>query len=149
MAPRPLAPLSAAVLVTAMLLSAVPASASSWTVALRAASAGEAQTQAAPAAPTGVSDACVSSSVREVIVTWNAVTDASSYSIFKSTTTSAGSYSSTATGVTGTSWTSGTLAAGNVYFKVEAYVGTKWVSAESAATGETTLSTSNPECTQP
>ena len=49
--------------------------------------------------------------------------------------------------VTTTSWTSGTLPAGNYYFKVAAYVGTKWVSAESAATGETTINTGS--CIQP
>jgi hypothetical protein len=59
----------------------------------------------------------------------------------------AGSYSSTATGVTTTTWTSGVLATGNDYFKVAAYVGTKWVGAESAATGESTISGSG--CTQP
>jgi hypothetical protein len=132
----------------ATVLSAVPASASSWTVAAKTGSTGESRAQAGPAAPTGVSDTCVSSSEREVTVTWNAVTDASNYSVFKSTTLT-GSYLSAATKVTGTSWTSGTLAAGTVYFKVEALVGTNWVSAESTATGETTLSTSNPECTQP
>jgi hypothetical protein len=130
-----------------MLLSAVPALASSWTVATKTGSTGEAQAQA-PAAPTGVSDTCVSSSEREVTVTWNAVADAANYSVFKSTTLT-GSYQSTATKVTGTSWTSGTLSVGTVYFKVEALVTTTWVSAESAATGETTLSTSSPECTQP
>jgi len=145
LAPRPLAPLSATVFVMATVLSAVPASASSWTVAAKTASTGEARAQAGP---TGVSDTCVSSSEREVTVTWNAVTDASNYSVFKSTTLT-GSYLSAAAKVTGTSWTSGTLAAGTVYFKVEALVGTNWVSAESTATGETTLSTSNPECTQP
>jgi hypothetical protein len=39
------------------------------------------------------------------------------------------------------------LATGNDYFKVAAYVGTKWVGAESAATGESTISGSG--CTQP
>ena len=71
---------------------------------------------------------------------------ASSYTIFKSATL-AGSYTSTATGVTGTSWTSGTLSNGNVYFKVEAFVGTLWVSAQSVATGESTISNSG--CVQP
>ena len=51
------------------------------------------------------------------------------------------------TGVTTTTWTSGVLATGNDYFKVAAYLSTKWVSAESAATGESTISGSG--CTQP
>ncbi len=150
MARTPLAPLSVGVLVAVLLVSVVPAAGSNWTLALAAGSKAEAQAQPAPAAPTGVQDVCVSSSGRTVTVSWNPVADASTYTIFKSTTTSTGSYTSTATGVATDSWTSGTLAAGNYWFKVEAYVGTKWVSAQSAATPtETTIATSGTECQQP
>jgi hypothetical protein len=146
----PLAPLSAGVLVAALLASALPAAGSNWAISLAAGAKAEAQAQGAPAAPTGISDVCVSPSGRTVTVSWNAVTDASTYSIFKSTTTSAGTYTSAATGVTTASWTSGTLTAGNYWFKVEAYVGTKWVSAQSAATpSETTIATTGTECQQP
>ena len=90
--------------------------------------------------------ACVSPSLKQVKVSWTAVARASSYTILKSATL-AGSYTSTASGVTGTSWTSGTLSNGNVYFKMEAFVGTLWVSSQSVATGESTISTSG--CVQP
>jgi hypothetical protein len=149
LAHTPLAPLSVGVLVAVLALSVVPAAGSNWTLSLAAGSKAEAQAQPAPAAPTGVSDVCVSSSGRTVTVSWNAVADASTYTVFKSTTTSGGSYSSTATGVATNSWTSGTLTAGNYWFKVEAYVGTKWVSVQSAATGETTIATTGTECQQP
>jgi hypothetical protein len=83
-----------------------------------------------------------------VTVSWTAVPDAAKYSIFESTSTSTGSYGPIET-VAGTSWTSGTLATGNVWFKVEAYVGTNWVSAESGASNETTLASTKPECVVP
>ncbi|MGA3353012.1 MAG: hypothetical protein ABSD85_07485 [Acidimicrobiales bacterium] len=126
-----------------------PAAAANWAVPIKTGSSGEAQAQAAPSAPGGVSAACVSPSEREVLVSWNAVANASTYTVYKSTTTSTGTCSSTATGVTTTSWASGTLAAGNVYFKVAAYVGTKWVGVESSPAGETTFTTTGTECTQP
>ena len=147
LAPRPLASLSAVVVAVALFATCLPASGSNWVLSLAAGSKGEAQTTAAPAAPTGVSDVCVSPSLKQVTVSWNAVTNATTYTVLKSTTVSTGSYSSTATGVTTTSWTSGSLANGNDWFKVEAYVGTHWVSAQSTATGETTISTSG--CVQP
>jgi len=148
MAHTPLAPLSAGVLVAALLAAVVPAAASNWTISLAAGSKGEAQAQPVPAAPSGVSDVCVSSTQQKVTVSWSAVAHTTTYTVLKSTT-SAGTYTPTATGVTTTSWTSGTLTAGNYYFKVEAYVGTNWVSAESSATGETTIATSGTECKQP
>ena len=149
MAPRPFAPLPAVATLAAMMLAAIPAAASSWTTALNAGSRAEAQAQAAPSVPTGVSDSCVSPSERLVTVTWSPVAEATTYTVYRSTTTSTGSYTSSATGVTTTSWTSGTLTAGNYWYKVAAYVGTKWLSAQSAATGETTISTTGTECTQP
>jgi hypothetical protein len=96
------------VLITALLLAISPAGAFSWSVTLRASSNAEAQAHAAPSAPTGVSASCVASNQKLVTVFWNAVTAASSYTIYKSATV-AGSYTSTASGVTGTSWTSGDL----------------------------------------
>jgi hypothetical protein len=146
---RPISLLLAALLSTVLLISSGAAFASSWTLTLQAGSAAEAQAQAAPLAPTGVSAACVSSTEREVKVTWGAVAHTSSYTVYDSTTSSSSGYASVATGQTGTSWTSGTLSAGNYWFKVAAYVGTKWVSANSAATAETTIKTSGTECTQP
>jgi hypothetical protein len=141
--------LSATTISVVLGISAGPAAASSWAIALKAGSAGEAKAQAAPAPPTSTSAVCVSSALREVAVTWSAVAHSTSYSVYDSTTTSSGSYAAVATGVSGTSWTSTTLSAANYWFEVTAYVGTKWVSAKSSATGETTISASGTECTQP
>jgi len=146
LAPRPLASLSAVVVMVALFATCLPASGSNWVLSLAAGSKGESKATAAPAAPSGVSAACVSSSLKEVTVSWNAVTDATTYTILKSTTSATGTFSSTATGVTTTTWTT-TLTASNDWFKVEAYVGTHWVGAQSTATGETTISASG--CIQP
>jgi hypothetical protein len=143
---RTLAPTTAAVVIATLLVASAPAGASHWSILVKASNNGESLAQAAPLAPTGVSDSCVSSIQKLVTVFWSSVPEASSYTIYKATTVS-GSYTSTASGVTGTSWTSGTLTTGNVYFKVAAYVGTKWVSAQSAASPEATINSTG--CIQP
>jgi hypothetical protein len=130
--------LPAMVISTAILISGGRASASTWTSALSPGSTFETQAQAGPAAPAGPSAACVSLILQpEVTVTWSGVTHASSYTVFVS---SGSGYSAVATGVTGTSWTSAPLATGTYTFELDAYVGTHWVSANSAATGSHTVS---------
>jgi len=144
--------LFAVVLVASLVSGIRPAAGSNWSVTLQTGSAGEAASLAA-SPPTGVAAACVSSTGYTIKVTWTAPnTHVSSYTIYqaKSTTGTPGTYSLTATGVTGTSWTSGTLGTGyNYWYEVVALYGTIWQSAKSSATGETTISSSNPECKQP
>jgi cellulose 1,4-beta-cellobiosidase len=91
----------------------------------------------------------VSSTQRLITLTWVAVTHATSYTVYKATAAASGPYTSTATGVTTTTWTSGTLAAGNYWFEIAAYQGAHWVSTNSVATSETTTSLTVPNCTQP
>jgi cellulose 1,4-beta-cellobiosidase len=124
------------------------ASASNWALALSAGSKAQAQAAPAPGAPGGAAAACVSASGKDVTVTWSAVAGASSYTVYDSTTSATGTYTSKAAGQTGTSWT-GTLTNGHYWFEVAAYQGTHWTSAKSAPTGETTVASSTPECTQP
>ncbi len=120
---------------------------SNWLITLKSDGKGEAQAQGAPTAPTGVSAACTSSSAKTVKVSWSAVTKASSYTIYDATTSATGTYTSIASGMTTTSYISGTLSAANYWFKVAAYTGTNWVSAKSTATAESTISSSG--CVQP
>jgi hypothetical protein len=108
------------------------AAASSWTTTLAAGSKGEAASGSIPAAPTGVAGTCQASNQQIIKVTWTAAAHATSYSVSKAST-SGGTYTTVATGVAGTSWTSGTLATGNYWFKVTAYIGTNWVGALSNA----------------
>lgn len=135
------------VVVTAMvLLMTGTAWASKWVPTLRAYSSGEARAQDVPAAPTGVAAVCTSSAAKSVKVSWTAAPRATSYTVYEATT-SAGTYSSVATGVPTASWTSGALTATNYWFKVGADIGINWLGANSSATGETTISSSG--CVQP
>ena len=108
-----------------------------------AASGGAAKATTSPAP---ASASCLAANQQKVVVTWSAVSHAATYTVYKSATL-AGSYTSTATGLTTPTWTSGSLAAGNVYFKVAAYFGTKWIGTQSVATGESTIATNS--CVQP
>ena len=79
-----------------------------------------------------------------------AVTHATTYTVYDSTTSATGTYTSVASGVTTTSWTSGTLTAGtNYWFEVTVSVGSNWASAKSTATGESTINSTTPFCVQP
>lgn len=123
----------------------VPARASLWTVAVAPASHAQAAAQAAPAAPAGVAAACASG--RTITVTWSAVAHAASYTIWQSTTSATGGYTTAASGITTTTWTTPTLSSAHYWFEVTARVGVNWTGATSAATARTTISGST--CTQP
>ena len=115
--------------------------AANWTVALSAGSSGEAKAQALPAAPAPTSACASPTSLREVKLTWTAITHATNYGVYQATTSATGTYTLQAT-VTVATWTSAALAAGHYWYEVVANVGTNWASAKSAATAErTTTST--------
>ncbi len=104
---------------------------------------GQAQAQALPAAPASPTSACTSpASAKTVKVSWTAVTHATAYAVYESTTTAGGTYTLVMSGVTATSWTTGVLATGNYWFEVLADVGTNWASAKSTATAERIISSS-------
>ncbi len=125
--------------------------ATSWLVALQAASAGEAHAQTLPSAPAGATATCNAPSTSQTInVSWSAVTHAATYSVYDSTTSATGTYTLVASGVSTTSWTSGALTAGtNYWFKVTVSVGSHWASAKSSATTESTIDFFSPYCVQP
>ena len=138
-----------AVVCVATTFGGVASGATSWIVVLHASSAGEGHAQALPAAPTSVAASCPAPTTSKTIkVTWNAVTHATSYSIYDSTTSATGTYTLVAS-VTTTSWTSGTLATGNYWYEVTASIGTNWASAKSSASGESTVNSITPFCVQP
>jgi hypothetical protein len=155
--PRPVGPASrqlvlalasAAVLWWSM---AVACGASNWVTALSSGSKGESQAKTLPSAPGSVAASCAAPTTAKTIkVTWSAVTLATSYSIYDATSSANGSYSLMASGVTGTSWTSSTLTSGtNYWFKVTAVIGSNWASAQSTASGESTINSVTPFCVQP
>jgi fibronectin type 3 domain-containing protein len=131
------------------LLGGAAAGATSWVVVLHASSAGEGHAQTLPSAPTSVTASCPAPTTSKTItVTWGAVTHATTYSIYDSTTSATGTYT-LVTSVSTTSYTSGTLATGNYWYEVTASIGTNWASGKSTASGESTIQSSNPFCKQP
>ena len=122
---------------------AVPAHAltlpAAWPIGLGASGTGQAGAGGAPAAPTGATSACVSALSNQVTVTWNAVTRASTYSVYYSSVSSSGPYSLLASGIAGTSYTTGGLAVATFWFEVAAVTGTYWQGPNSAATAGRTI----------
>jgi hypothetical protein len=83
---------------------------------------------------------------RSITVTWNAVSDATSYVVYESTTSATGGFSAVATDLTATSWTSGTLKKETYWYAVAVVVGSStWISPMSAATAARTIATT-PRC---
>ncbi len=77
------------------------------------------------------------------MISWSTVTHASNYTVDQSTTSATTGYTAAATGVTGSSWTSGTLSATTYWFEVVALAGTNWVSPNSSATASRTISSTS------
>jgi hypothetical protein len=122
--------------------------ATKWIAHVATTNSGEAHAQALPAAPAGATATCAApTTAKTVTVAWSAVTHATAYAVYESTTTATGTYTVAASGVAATTWTSGTLTAGTHYwFEVLADVGTNWAGAKSAATSQRTINSSNPFC---
>ncbi len=118
--------------------------ATAWKPTVAAGSKGEAHSQTLPTAPSGPTAACTSPATNKTVkVSWTAVTHATGYTVWVSTTSATGTYTTAATGVTATSWTSGTLTTGNYWYEVSAAVGSNWASAKSSATSQRTISSSS------
>ena len=125
--------------------------ASNWAATVATGSKGESEAKSLPATPGSTGATCAAPTTAKTIkVTWSAVLLATSYSVYDATTSASGTYTQVASGVIGTSWTSGTLtSATNYWFKVTALIGTKWVSAQSSASPESTINSVSPFCVQP
>jgi hypothetical protein len=136
-------------LIQVVTVTAGPAGASTWVTALTAGSHGEATARGLPAAPASPTAACVSSSGKTIKVTWSAVALATTYTVYRSTTSASSGFSVTASGVATTSWTSAALGNANYWFEVAAVIGTKWLGTASSATGETTIQNGATKCVQP
>jgi len=115
----------------------------------RVAASGTGQSHALqPGAPSAATATCAKSQTSPtVVVAWAGVAPATSYSVLQSTTSATTGYSVAASGLTSTSWTSGSLTAGATYwFEVVTNVGTNWASTPSAATTGLTISAKPPRC---
>jgi hypothetical protein len=123
-----------------LLVSSGPAWATAnWTVGLKTGGSGEAHAQALPVAPTATSACATPTSGKKVTVSWTAITHATGYAIYQSTTTATGTYTLQTT-VTTLTWTSAALATGSYWYEVVTNIGTNWASAKSAATAQRTIS---------
>lgn len=126
---------------------ATSAAAPQWKVAVAAPGTGESAASARPAAPTGLVASCATTK-GEITLDWTPVSHASAYTVYDSTTSSNGPYTTYASGVTSSTYKTGPLArkAGRrrgltrYWFKVAAIVGNSWTSAQSSAGGELTVS---------
>ena len=122
-----------------LLVSSGPASgASNWIVHVATVNSAEAKAQALPTAPTATAACATPTSLKKVTVTWAAITHATNYGVYQSTTVG-GTYTLQAT-VTTTTWTTAALAANTYFYEVVANIGTNWASAKSTATAKRTIS---------
>ncbi len=112
-----------------------------WTVKLATSSSGEAHAQTLPSAPSATSACASPATGKKVTVTWSAISHATGYGVYQSTTSATGTYTLQTT-VTTTTWTSAVLATGNYWYEVVANVGSNWASAKSSATAQRTISSS-------
>jgi len=111
-----------------------------WSVTLRSGSTAQALSQGLPAAPTGVAAACTGLLLSpKANVTWSAVTHATSYAVFQSSTSSTSGFSQVASGIVTTSWTSSALGTGTFWFRVVAYDGTNWAGPQSSSSNSITV----------
>jgi hypothetical protein len=117
-------------------LVAVPVGAATlWIAPLNAATTFQGQsTSVSP--PSGVSGTC---NGKTVIVSWTAPAHSTSYSVYKSTTTISGTYTSIASGVTATTFTTANLGNSQNWFKVSTLLGSNWKSAQSVPTARFTI----------
>lgn len=82
-----------------------------------------------------MTSACTSATATTVTVGWNPVANATAYAILQSTISATSGFAVVATGISGSSWTSGGLATGTYWFEVSATVGSNWTSPASTAAG--------------
>jgi hypothetical protein len=109
-----------------------------WGVSIQPGSQGQAASQAAPVAPTGVTAACVGLLSGQITVSWTSVTHADSYTIYISSAASTGPF--TVAGSSATSpWTSPVLGTGGFWFAVAADIGATWISPRSGPSGGHTI----------
>jgi hypothetical protein len=139
----PRAPAVAVAVAVAVILlcGTVTAAAAGWTVG--AAGGSNAHSRGGTLVPpTGLSTVCGTGPNKDkVTVSWAAAPQATSYSILQSSTSATTGYSTVATGVAATTWTSPSLANGSYWFEVVTVTG-NWSSAGSTATAQRTITSS-------
>jgi hypothetical protein len=116
-----------------LLPEAVAAASTAWPVSVGS-SGGEAQSLGLPGTPTGVGATCAGTVLNpKAVVSWSAVSLATSYTVYQSTTSSTSGFSAVASGVVGLTWTSGNLGTGSYWYRVAAAIGTNWAGSQSSS----------------
>ena len=118
----------------------VSATATNWNVAATIPKGGQAASSVFVVAPTGVSESCGSLFTPKITVSWTASTGATGYKIYVSTTSSSSGFTLAASGVSGTSWTSGTLTNATYWYSVSATYGSGGETSATVSSNSRTIS---------
>jgi hypothetical protein len=131
-----------AALVAALVFGGASGAATYWRVSVAGSASAEGRALT-PTPPGDVSASCSTTTKAAVTLTWSAIPDASTYTIYESKT--GGAYTAVAS-TSATTWTSGTLKKRSTYsFEVATTIGATWLSAPSTPT--TALDIHGKHCT--
>lgn len=135
-----------ALLLSFTLAGAPHAHANGWTVSTAALPSGLAQSLD-PQPPATVTASCPAPSTdRSITVSWSPVEHATSYVVYRSTTSATSGFGEVATGITTTTWTDTALKKGTYWYAVAAVAGSPtWISPLSDPSAERTIGTT-PRC---
>jgi hypothetical protein len=135
-----------AVLVTFGAIGAPHANAGTWNVVAATDATGLAHSLA-PQPPDTVTATCTAPLTdRNIDVSWTAVNPATSYVVYRSTTSATDGFTAIATGITSTTWTDSALKKATYWYAVATVVGAPtWISPMSGPTAARTIGTT-PRC---
>jgi fibronectin type 3 domain-containing protein len=125
------------------------ASASNWLNHLAASSKGQAKAQTVPTAPTGLTASCPVPTTAVIKLVWTAVTHATAYTVYQSTTSATSGFALVKAGLTTPTWTTATLSATTYWYKVTVIFGNNWASVQSTVTNQATIHSTGTICTMP
>jgi hypothetical protein len=84
-----------------------------------------------------------------VQLVWTAVTHATNYKVYQSTTSATSGFAMVKAGLTTPTWTTATLSAATYWYKVTVIFGNNWASVQSTVTNQATIHTTGTICTMP
>lgn len=131
--------LAAGALVGCLAAGAPTAWAAGWPVVLQGASTALAKAGPLPPPPATVTATCTTPLGLTIGVSWSAVARATSYTVYRSTTSATSGFSVLASGVAATSYTTAALLPGTYWFEVESDLNSTWKGAPSTATAPRTI----------
>jgi hypothetical protein len=135
-----------ALLMPVALAAAPHAHASTWTLTATARPTGVAHSLS-PQPPASVAASCPAPATdRTITVSWSSVSHATSYVVYRSTTSATAGFSEAATGITTTTWTDIALKKGTYWYAVATVAGSStWISPMSDPSAARTIG-ATPRC---